>query len=68
MNANVLVNLKVQYICYFTANEYICLLTEVFSFTNQQRLYCTFVERAYHEIDIFQEQDISWFSLKIVYL
>lgn len=37
-------------------------------FTNQQELYRTCLEGAYHEIDIFQEQDMSLLSLKILYL
>lgn len=63
-----LVNLKVQYICYFLSNEDVPLLTSLFLFTDQQELYHTCLEGAYHEIDIFQEQDMSLLSLKILYL
>lgn len=47
-----LVNPKVQYTCYFLANEDVPLLTILFLFTSQQESYLTLLERAYHEIDM----------------
>lgn len=54
-NANVLVNSKVQYKCYSIANKNIPLLTSVFLFKSQQELYCICLDKAYHEMDVFQK-------------